>query len=355
MPRLPALCLALCLALLFVLSPVNAARAEERQAVVFMYHHFGVERYPSTNVRLAQFEAHLDYIADNGYQVWPLQKVVRYLREARPFPGRVVAITIDDAYTSVYREAWPRLRARGWPFTVFVATDGVDRGYTALMDWPQMREMAAAGVTFANHSASHDHLIRRLPGEDQAAWLGRVRADLLRAQQRLQAELGAAPKLFAYPYGEYTTAVADLVAELGFTAFGQQSGPAGLGYDLRALPRFPMSERFAGMAGFESKIASLALPLAAVIPWEPVIGAENPPRLEVVVGEGPRRLDALACYVSDQGRAPVQWPDRAARRFAVRAEAPLPVGRSRYNCTLPSAQRGRFYWYSHPWFRLPGE
>ncbi len=342
------------LLLLLTLVLAAASSAAERQAVIFMYHHFGVEKYPSTNVRLAQFEAHLDYIADNGYQVWPLQKVVRYLRDDKPFPARVVAITIDDAYTSVYTEAFPRLRARGWPFTVFVATDGVDRGYKALMSWQQMREMQRHGASFANHSASHDHLIRRRPGETDAAWLARLREDIQRAQRRLKEELGEAPMLLAYPYGEFNTALADLVAELGYTAFGQQSGPAGLGYDLRALPRYPMSERFADMDGFRTKIASLALPVLTVEPWEPVIdAADNPPRLRVTLGDSEARLGQLACFVSGQGRVEVAWEDRATRRFAVRASEPLPVGRSRYNCTAPSSQRGRYYWYSHLWIRLP--
>ncbi|HHH48867.1 MAG TPA: polysaccharide deacetylase [Gammaproteobacteria bacterium] len=337
--------------LIFVFA--TAAKAEERQAVIFMYHHFGVEKYPSTNVRLEQFEAHLDYIADNGYQVWPLQKVVRYLRDDKPFPARVVAITIDDAYTSVYHEAFPRLRARGWPFTVFVATDGVDRRYKALMSWDQMREMRQHGASFANHSASHEHLIRRHAGENDAAWLARVREDIQRAQRRLTEELGEAPMLLAYPYGEFNTALADLVAGLGYTAFGQQSGPAGLGYDLRALPRYPMSERFADMDGFRTKIASLALPVLSAEPWEPVItAANNPPRLRVGLDDSKARLGQLACFVSGQGRVEVAWEDRQARRFAVQAKAPLPVGRSRYNCTAPSAQRGRYYWYSHLWIRL---
>ncbi len=342
----------LLLLLIFVFAA--ASSAAERQAVIFMYHHFGVEKYPSTNVRLAQFEAHLDYIADNGYQVWPLQRVVRHLRDDKPFPARVVAITIDDAYTSVYTEAFPRLRARGWPFTVFVATDGVDRGYKALMSWQQMREMQRHGASFANHSASHDHLIRRRPGETDAAWLTRLREDIQRAQRRLKEELGEAPMLLAYPYGEFNTALADLVAELGYTAFGQQSGPAGLGYDLRALPRYPMSERFADMDGFRTKIASLALPVLSAEPWEPVIdAADNPPRLRVTLGDSEARLGQLACFVSGQGRVEVAWEDRATRRFAVRAGEPLPVGRSRYNCTAPSSQRGRYYWYSHLWIRLP--
>ena len=173
---------------LLLFAPV--LHAEEQQAVIFMYHHFGDERYPSTNVTLAQFEAHLDYIAEAGYQVWPLEKVVEYLQAKRPFPARVVALTIDDAYTSVYSEAYPRLRARGWPFTVFVATEGVDRHFTALMNWEQMREMQAHGASFANHTSSHDYLLRRKPGETQAEWLARLRADILHAQSRLQQELG---------------------------------------------------------------------------------------------------------------------------------------------------------------------
>jgi len=319
-----------------------------------MYHHFGVEKYPSTNVRLKQFEAHLDFIAANGYQVWPLQKVVQYLRNGKPFPARVVAITIDDAYISVYTEAFPRLRARGWPFTVFVATDGVDKHYTALMSWAQMREMQQLGASFANHSASHGHLVQRQSGENDKAWLTRLREDIQRAQRRLKEELGGAPMLLAYPYGEFNTALADLVAELGYTAFGQQSGPAGLGYDLRALPRFPMSERFADMDGFRTKIASLALPVISVEPWEPVINdANNPPRLRVSLGDSDARLGQLSCFVSGQGRVDVEWEDRADRRFIVQAAAKLPVGRSRYNCTAPSAQKGRYYWYSHLWIHLP--
>ena len=339
--------------LLLALVGSAAVGGEERQAVIFMYHHFGVAQHPSTNIRLEQFEAQLEHLETAGYQVWPLTRVVEYLQQGRPFPGRVVAITIDDAYTSIYTEAWPRLRARGWPFTVFVASDGVDRGFKAYMRWAQMREMQAQGVSFANHSASHDYLVRRRPGEDEQAWRTRVREDILRGQRRLEQELGGAPMLFAYPYGEYDTPLADLVAGLGYVAFGQQSGPAGLGADLRALPRFPMAERFADLAGFRTKAASLAFPVTELSPWDPLLGSELRPRMVLGLGESTARLGQLSCFVSGQGQVPVSWLDRAARRFAVQAPAPLPVGRSRYNCTAPSAEGGRYYWFSHLWLRLP--
>jgi peptidoglycan/xylan/chitin deacetylase (PgdA/CDA1 family) len=263
----------------------------------------------------------------------------------------VVALTVDDAYLSVYTEAFPRLKALGWPFTVFVATDGIDKGFQAYMSWAQMREMSQHGVTFANHSASHDYLVRRKPGETESQWAVRVREDIQRAQRRLQEELGTAPDLFAYPYGEYDTALATMMQELGFVAFGQHSGAAGLDDDLRALPRFPMAESYADLADFRLKVASLAFPLQRVSPWDPVVNSAAAPRMELILGESSARLSELSCYFSQEGAMQVQWVDRAQRHFAVQGDTDLPLGRSRYNCTAPSAEPGRYYWFSHLWLR----
>src|SRR5690606_16678951 len=128
--------------------PANAA-------VVFMYHRFGEERYPSTNVTMAQFEQHLDFLEREGFEIWALPRIVSYLRDGRTLPDKVVAITIDDAYESVYTHAFPRLKQRDFPFTVFVSTDALDEGLGGFMSWEQLRELQAAGVTLANHSATH--------------------------------------------------------------------------------------------------------------------------------------------------------------------------------------------------------
>lgn len=327
----------------------SSAQAEERQAVVLMYHHFGIDKYPSTNVRLEQFEAHLQHLSQSGFQIWPLAKVVDFIRQQKPFPGRVAAITVDDAYRSVFEQAYPRLRARGWPFTVFVSTDGVDRHFQAYMSWQQMREMQAYGVSFENHSATHDYLVRRRENETEAQWRQRMRDDIARAQRRLKTELGQTPSLFAYPYGEYDEALADLVKEMGLVGFGQQSGPVGLGVDLRALPRFPMAERFASLDDFKQKLNTLAFPIIDMQPWNPLLQSAQPPRMVVTLADSDARLEQLSCFVSGQGAVVVEWLERKARRFAVQARAPLAQGRSRYNCTAPSSQAGRYYWLSHPW------
>ncbi len=339
------------LLLIFVAAPTVAA---ESHAVVFMYHRFGNEEYPSTNVRMDQFRAQLNYLADNGYQVWPLQKIVTALQDGTSIPDHTVALAVDDAYDTVYENAYPLIKARGWPMTVFVSTNEVDRGFHSIMTWDQMREMSRHGVTFANHTADHAHLTRRHSGETDEQWLQRVSRDIEKAQQRLQAELdqdtNTSPKLFAYPYGEYNTALADWLRDHGYIAFGQESGVLGPNSDMRALPRYPINEHYGDLKGFAVKAQSLPLPVTDVQPWDPVQPAGAKPRMVFRV-EGPDvGVDRLNCYLGGS-RLPVK--NLGGGKFAVQAQEPLPPGRSRYNCTAPYTQGNRYYWYSHLWL-LPG-
>ncbi len=339
-----------CLALLITTAalPAHATTPQRDSAVVLMYHHVGDERYPSTNIRLAQFESHLEFLAQEGFQVWPLARIVAHLQARKMLPDKTVAITFDDAYKTVYSEAYPRLRARGWPFTVFIASDYIDKRFSNYMSWEQMREMQPHGASYGNHSRSHDHLIRYHEGESPRQWRQRIKDDLNHAQRRLQEELGETLKIFAYPYGEYDLELAQLVAGLGLVAFGQQSGPAGHYSDMRFLPRFPVNEAYGDLTNLKTKLLSLALPVTETAPLEPVT-TERQPRLRLTIAPGSARLSQLACYASGQGEIDVKRLEGEPHRIEIRAKRPLPRGRSRYNCTAPSGEPGRYFWFSHPW------
>ena len=331
------------------------AEAGGWHAVAFMYHRFGEEQYPATNVTMEQFEAHLDHLEEEGYQVWPIERIVGHMQEGEDVPDRTVAITIDDAYRSVYEAAFPLLRERGVPFSVFVATDPIDEGLPGYMTWEQMREMQEHGATFANHSATHDHLIRRRTGEDEDRYRQRIHDDLARAQERLEAELDPdhLAMLVAYPYGEYNEAVAGIARDMGFVALGQHSGAIGPYSDPRALPRFPMAEAYADIDEFAEKARAKGLPVAEYDPWDPQLTDGTPPRMIVRLEESDARLDNLNCFVSRQGHVNVEWEDRGGRIFSVEAPEELPTGRTRYNCTAPSPEAGRFYWFSQQWVLPP--
>lgn len=310
-----------------------AAESSEPAAVVFAYDRFGEDQMPSISIRLDQFEAHLDELRSGDYQVLPLPRILEALRSGTPLPDRAVAITIDEASRSAFREAWPRLRAAGLPFTLFVATDAIDRGSPAHMTWAEIRQLAAAGVTIGGLGASTQSLVPRSAGE--------IRSELRRMADRLQAELGKRPTLFAYPQGEYSLGVRALVMEQGMeAAFGQQSGVLHGQADLWSLPRFVMNESYGSVDRFRLAANALPLPVSDLTPDDPLLTV-NPPPLGFTVDEEVGDLSRLACFASGQGRTVLERLDE--ERVEVRIRDPFPPGRARVNCTLPTPD-GRWRW-----------
>jgi biofilm PGA synthesis lipoprotein PgaB len=329
----------------------SAARAAE-SAVVLMYHHVAKDTPASTSVTVNRFAAHMAHLADNGFHVWPLLRILEHLRDQEALPDKTVAITFDDGYVSVLTHALPELEQRGWPFTVFVSTDYVDKGYGNYLSWPQLRELSEHGATIGNHSKTHPHLVRRAPNEGEREWAQRVREEISGAADRIDEEVGdAAIPVFAYPYGEYDGALEKIVGSLGLWAFGQQSGAVGETSDLLAAPRFPMSTGYDGLDQFSLRVLTRPLPVVAETPARHILEVgESRPMLELELGPGDYRLDGLKCYASNQGQIDVDWIDKRARRFIVRPVEALRPGRTKYNCTAPAAsQTGVYYWYSHLW------
>jgi peptidoglycan/xylan/chitin deacetylase (PgdA/CDA1 family) len=302
-------------------------------AVVFMYHRFGESEWPSTNIRLDQFEAHLEEIRAGGFTVLPLPEVLERMRGATELPDRTIAITVDDAYASVYAEAWPRLKKAGLPFTLFVSTDSVDRGVPGYMSWDQIRELKAGGVTIGSQTASHPHL----PDIE----LEQVKIELDRAAQRIADETGERPALFAYPYGEYGSAIQRIVAGRGYVAaFGQQSGVAHAGSDRYGLPRFALNETYGGVDRFRLTANALPLPVRDRVPADLIL-QQNPPAFGFTVDPTIPDVDRIDCYASGQGRTKVE---ALGSRVEVRLAEPFPAGRARINGTMPGPD-GRWRWY----------
>lgn len=334
------------LSLLFgLLVPPTGATAADRSAVVLLYHRFGEDNLPTTNIRLEQFDAHVEELVSGGYNVVPLSTVLQHLKDRTPMPEKTVAITVDDAYKSVFTEGWPRLKAAGLPMTLFVATDPVDSSSSNYMSWDDIRALQADGVEIANHTASHLHMIHE-------GWEA-SRADIERASERFEAELGTVPTVFAYPYGEYSPAIRDEIEAMGFeAAFAQYSGPAAFWSDPFALPRFPVNERFGGMERFRLIARTMALPVEDMAPAETVVEDDrNPPVFGFTVDRTVNGLGALACYPSHLGR-PAELVRIQNHRIEVRFDEPFPRGRNRINCTMP-AGGGRWYWLGR-FFYVPG-
>jgi peptidoglycan/xylan/chitin deacetylase (PgdA/CDA1 family) len=338
-------------ALVLLLSACQSRDGES--AVIFMYHHVDDGTPASTSIAPAVFREQMGLLERQGFEVLPLIDVLDALAARRDLPERGVAITFDDGYRSVLTEALPVLEARGWPFTVLVNTEAIDRGYGGYLSWQELRALGGHGATVGNHSVTHGHLVRRESGESAAAWRRRVADEIDAAADRLEAEVGELLiPVFAYPYGEYTTELEAIVEAAGLYGLGQQSGAIGPGSDFLALPRYPVATGLT-IDDFALRARSLPLPVRVSGAERHIVDeADARPVLELFLdpADDVRAAD-LACYVSGQGRVALEWRGDAMRDFVVRP-GPLSPGRSKVNCTAPSrASAGVYYWYGYLWMR----
>lgn len=332
-----------------------AGGAGAAHAVILLYHHVASDTPPSTSVTPQTFRAHLQYLERHGYTVVPLSRVMAAVTGDAQLPERAVAITFDDAYASVYTEAAPELERRGYPFAVFVSTHYLDQGLANYMTWDELRELERRGAEVGNHSRTHGHYVYRPPSESVGQWRRRIRTDIEGAWTRLAEELQAPLKALAYPYGEYRPDLTALAADLGYVAFGQQSGPVGAESDPQALPRFPMASGYADLESLAEKLRTRPFRASVLAPDDAVLTAGSPPpTLRLTLTAPDARLDALSCFVTGQSAPDVTWVDHDEGTVEVTAVHALPAGRSKYTCTAPSRSvDGAYYWYSHLWMKPP--
>jgi peptidoglycan/xylan/chitin deacetylase (PgdA/CDA1 family) len=330
----------------FLLFTTVAFGQSDNGAVILEYHNVSTSTSADTSISPANFRTQMEYLRDNGFRVLPLQDVVKALRAGTALPEKTAVITFDDGYRSVYDEAFPLLKAFGWPFTVFVTTGQVASTRTSLYaSWDQLREMGTAGATLANHTVSHLYMIEQREGETEAAWLQRLEGEITQAELTIEEQTGQSHKLLAYPYGEYNAAIKALVDRLGYTAFGQHSGPVSSYSDFAAMPRFPFSGAYGSMNNFATKMNSRAFNVRVLRPDSPVTTSAAP---EAVLDfEGQYRFDALNCFYNDQA-IQVTEVSKVEQQFLVTARVQNPGRRFRYNCTAPGPD-GRYFWHSILW------
>src|SRR6188768_2381359 len=77
-------------------TPENKTTTKGKKEVVcFVYHRFGDPRYPTTNVSVKDFEAHLAYLTKNNFKVVTFSDAISYLQSDQP-EQKIAVITIDD-------------------------------------------------------------------------------------------------------------------------------------------------------------------------------------------------------------------------------------------------------------------
>ena len=315
---------------------------------ILQYHHVSASTPRSTSLSPEEFKGHMDYLADAGFQVVDLAQALDDIRQGVALPDKAVAITFDDAYRNIYQNGFPILKEHGFPFTVFINTQPIEQKNRSFLTWDQIKEMSQSGGTFANHTVSHPYMARMEEGESHDQWTARMTQEVDEVESALESHLGTSPKMLAYPYGESNQEIRSMLVEKDIVAFGQQSGVVSKDSDFADLPRFPAAGNYAKLSTLKTKLNSMPMPLENIEVGGDFAG-EAPVSMTLSFKEGKYRLKDLACYVSGQGQAALDWADE--KTVVVAAEQPFGVGRGRINCTMPDMSGRQYYWFSNVWIR----
>jgi peptidoglycan/xylan/chitin deacetylase (PgdA/CDA1 family) len=203
--------------------------------LVLAYHAVSDEWDAVTTVTTEQLRSQLAHLLGRGYTGMTFAQAL-----CAPPPGKVLAVTFDDAHRSVYERALPILRSLGIPATVFAPTDyigtgeptdregfvdearGPHRDELVCMDWEQLREVSEAGWEVGSHTCSHPHLTRL----DET----RAHDELARSRQTLEDKLQRPCPSLAYPYSDVDTRIVAAAHRAGYSYAA--TIPVGSGFSL---------------------------------------------------------------------------------------------------------------------------
>ncbi len=166
-------------------------------ATLLIYHRVGGGTFDELDLSVDAFARQLDLLA--GHDVLSLDAALDRLDVGDDSPSFV--LTFDDGFLDMYRNAWPLMRERGIPFTIYLASSFVGRpmrweGSTAKgtagtgLSWEQLAEMVGSRLcTVGNHT--HRHARPEALSE----------AELDDCTAAIEQHLEVTPLHFTYPWG----------------------------------------------------------------------------------------------------------------------------------------------------------
>ncbi|GAB4367426.1 MAG: hypothetical protein Kow00128_11870 [Deltaproteobacteria bacterium] len=173
------------------------------RATILMYHSISDEQnrsvhpYYEINTSPKVFGSHMEFLWANKYEIISLRDIDKSLNAAKDLAKNYVVITFDDAYRSVYENAFPILKKYCYTATIFVPTDFLDYGggdfqERSCINWEEAEALKNAGFSFGSHTASH----RRLTNLETRE----IEYELKHSKELIERRLGVEVESFSYPF-----------------------------------------------------------------------------------------------------------------------------------------------------------
>jgi peptidoglycan/xylan/chitin deacetylase (PgdA/CDA1 family) len=188
--------------------PRRRPAARSAEALILCYHAISDDWSSQLAVRPEELERQLTLLLGRGYEGATISDAM-----LAPPAEKVVAVTFDDGYRSVFELAFPILDRLGLPGTAFVPTalvgcespmswPGIDEWLggphedeLVPMSWAEVRRLVGAGWEVGSHTRTHPRLTT-VPDDE-------LEHELAESRRDCELRLGVACKSLAYPYGAH--------------------------------------------------------------------------------------------------------------------------------------------------------
>ena len=194
------------------LATASRARSTRHRSAgrILCYHSIGQAAGGVNDVKPEQFCRQIELALQLGFRFVPAVQIAR--TGGTPMD---LAITFDDAWTSVLSKAAPILRDYDIPWLLFVVSSWSDHPTTwtkeFILPWREIDHLMANGVQIGSHSATHPDFGLIEPAQ--------MIDELCGSRDTIQQRLGFVPTSFAIPLGQsmnWTPMAGEIAREAGY-------------------------------------------------------------------------------------------------------------------------------------------
>ncbi|MCX8123353.1 MAG: polysaccharide deacetylase family protein [Spirochaetes bacterium] len=192
-------------------------------------------------------------LQNNDIKVISLQQMESHIDMHNPFTEKVVSITFDDGYYSMYSILMPLARSMNYPITLFVYIDTIMHRGTNNLTWRMLQIMQKNNIDIQCHSQSHVDLVQLLEkGTLESKYA--LYKEIYLSKKVLELYLNKTIDYFAFPYGRYCVELTELCRDAGYTrVFSTDYGPNIVTRDNYCLRRHHVKSSYP-----DEKVLSLA-------------------------------------------------------------------------------------------------
>jgi peptidoglycan/xylan/chitin deacetylase (PgdA/CDA1 family) len=162
------------------------------------------------SISTREFEWQMRWLHEHNFRILSLSEIIAYLKNGKSLPSHSMAITFDDGFECIYKNAFPILKKYNFPAIIFLVAgycgrknDWPDQPTSIpklmLSNWSQIKEMDRSGIEFGSHTNNHLRLDKISPHQ--------VTEQIEVSKSIIEGYLGHSINILAYPYGRFNETI----------------------------------------------------------------------------------------------------------------------------------------------------